>query len=126
MKRFYKKSLAEEIAQTGSIKYFNGIPDKLKRIFITAHDIARTWHIRIQAAFQKHVDNAVSKTVNLPEPATSEDIAEIYRQAWRLGLKGVTVYRYGSKGQQVLNLGAATAPLDLEHFARCDPHACRL
>jgi ribonucleoside-diphosphate reductase alpha chain len=72
------------------------------------------------------VDNAVSKTINLPQTATPEEIASIYRRAWELGLKGITVYRYGSKGQQVLNLGMGETLEEREHCARCDPHACKL
>jgi ribonucleoside-diphosphate reductase alpha chain len=96
------------------------------QLFRTALEIAPVDHLRIQAAFQNHVDNAVSKTVNVPHSATVEEVAEIYRQAWGLGLKGVTIYRYGSKSQQVLQLGAGETPQQLEHFARCDPHACKL
>jgi ribonucleoside-diphosphate reductase alpha chain len=82
--------------------------------------------LRIQAAFQKHVDNAVSKTVNLPQECTADDIRSIYLRAWQYGLKGVTVYRYGSKDQQTVELGISDRPEELEHFARCDPHACKL
>ena len=80
----------------------------------------------MQAAFQAHVDNAVSKTVNLPEEAPKETVAGVYLQAWELGLKGVTVFRYGSKGAQVLELGAGEQAYEREHFAVCDPHECRL
>ena len=80
----------------------------------------------MQVAFQKHVDNAVSTTINLPQTATPEDIAAIYRQAWEWGLKGITVFRYGSKGQQVLELGEGESAVEREHFARCDPYACKL
>ena len=66
----------------------------------------------------------MSKTINLPDSATADDIAAIYARAWSLGLKGITVYRYWSKGEQVLRLGAGDSPEAREHFARCDPHAC--
>ncbi|NVM57666.1 MAG: vitamin B12-dependent ribonucleotide reductase [Desulfobacterales bacterium] len=102
---FYSKKLAEEIAQTGSIQHIKEIPDKIKRLFVTAHDIAPQWHIRMQAAFQKYTDNAVSKTVNFPQDATPEDIEKVYRLAYESRCKGVTIYRYGSRGQQVLNIG---------------------
>ena len=80
----------------------------------------------IQAAFQRRVDNAVSKTINLPQESTTEEIKSIYLRTWQYGLKGVTIYQYGSKDQQVFELGITDRPEELEHFARCDPHACKL
>ena len=102
------------------------VPAPAKALFPTALDIAPEAHLRIQAAFQKYVDNAVSKTINLPQTATPENIAAIYRQAWEMGLKGITVFRYGSKGQQVLELGSEETPEEHEHFVKCDPQSCRL
>jgi ribonucleoside-diphosphate reductase alpha chain len=95
-------------------------------LFKTALEIDPKDHLRIQAAFQKHVDNAVSKTINLPQESTADEIKDIYLRAWQYGLKGVTVYRYGSKNQQTFELGITDQPEELEHFARCDPHACKL
>jgi len=102
---FYAKNLIKRIAQSGSIQKITEIPEDVRRIFVTAHDIAPEWHVKMQAAFQKHCDNAVSKTVNLPYDATPEDVEKIFKLAYKLKCKGITVYRYGSKEQQVLQFG---------------------
>ncbi|TET22413.1 MAG: vitamin B12-dependent ribonucleotide reductase [Candidatus Stahlbacteria bacterium] len=103
---FYNEGLIKEIARHGTVAKIPKIPDSVKRIFVTAHDINPSWHVKMQAAFQKHTDNAVSKTVNLPNHATPMDVADVYMLAYRLGCKGVTVYRDGSKSSQVLNIGS--------------------
>jgi ribonucleoside-diphosphate reductase alpha chain len=102
---FYSAKLLEEIARTGSVQKIKNVPDEVKRIFVTALDIDPIWHIKMQAAFQKYTDNAVSKTVNLPNEAKVEDVQKIYDLAWQLKCKGVTVFRYGSKPEQVLYIG---------------------
>jgi ribonucleoside-diphosphate reductase alpha chain len=102
---FYSAKLFEEIARTGSVQKIDGVPDDVKQLFVTALDIEPVWHIRMQAVFQKNTDNAVSKTVNLPNNAKPEDVKEIYDLAWELKCKGVTVFRYGSKPEQVLYIG---------------------
>jgi ribonucleoside-diphosphate reductase alpha chain len=102
---FYSAELLEEIARTGSVQKTAGVPDDVKRLFVTALDIDPVWHVKMQAAFQRFTDNAVSKTVNLPSEAKVEDVREIYDLAWRLKCKGVTVFRYGSKPEQVLYIG---------------------
>ncbi len=102
---FYSAELFEEIARTGSVQKIEGVPEDVKRLFVTALDIDPVWHIRMQAAFQKSTDNAVSKTVNLPNDAKVEEVREIYDMAWKLKCKGVTVFRYGSKPEQVLYIG---------------------
>jgi ribonucleoside-diphosphate reductase alpha chain len=104
---FYTEALMKEIAKTGTLKGINDVPAEIQRYFVTAHDIAPIWHIKMQAAFQKYVDNAVSKTVNFPHTATNEDVAEVYKLAYRLGCKGVTVYRDGSRDEQVLTVGSS-------------------
>jgi len=104
-KGFYSAGLLEEIARTGSVQKVNGVPEDVKRLFVTALDIKPEWHVRMQAAFQKYTDNAVSKTVNLPFDSTAEDVKEVYELALKLKCKGVTVFRYGSKPEQVLYIG---------------------
>jgi len=123
---FYSERLMQQLEKRGSLTGLADVPAEAKALFPTALGIAPQAHLRIQAAFQKYVDNAVSKTINLPETATPENIAAIYRQAWEMGLKGITVFRYGSKGQQVLELGGQETPEAHEHFVRCDPQSCRL
>jgi ribonucleoside-diphosphate reductase alpha chain len=114
------------VLERGRLADVEGVPQELKRLFVTALEIAPERHLAIQAAFQRHVDNAVSKTINLPREAVPRDVAQAYWRAWRLGLKGITVYRYGAKPAQVLELGAAEEPLRYDHASRCDPEECRL
>ncbi len=111
---FYSKELMIKLAKIGSVKDIPEIPADIRRLFVTALDIEPKWHVRMQAAFQKHVDNAVSKTVNLSRDATIEDVRRIYRLAYDLGCKGITVYRYGSKSEQVLSISPAYVKGDLE------------
>jgi len=111
MAGFYSEELMKKIRQKGSIQGIKQIPLEFRNIFKTALDIKAEWHVKMQAAFQKYVDNAVSKTVNLPEDATPKDIGRIYMLAYKLGCKGITVYRYGSKPEQVLYLGTSKEPL---------------
>ncbi len=103
---FYSDELVREITKNGSVQNLKEVPEDIKKIFKTALDISPEWHVKMQAVFQKHVDNAVSKTVNLPHDATIEDVRKAYLLAYKLGCKGITVYRYGSKKEQVLYSGA--------------------
>jgi len=104
-KGFFSSDLLFKIAETGSVQG-SEVPSSVKNVFRTALDISPEWHVRIQAAFQKNIDNAVSKTINLPQDASLEDVRHSYLLAWRLRCKGITVYRYGSKSQQVLTIGS--------------------
>ena len=103
----YSKELLEQVSELGSVQNIEAIPEDLKAIFQTAHDISPEWHIRMQAAFQKYTDNAVSKTINFPHDATVQDIRTAYELAYQLSCKGVTVYRDGSRENQVLSVGTS-------------------
>ncbi|HVQ01225.1 MAG TPA: adenosylcobalamin-dependent ribonucleoside-diphosphate reductase [Candidatus Thermoplasmatota archaeon] len=122
----FSEELIQEISKTGSIIGVD-LPAVLKRVFVTALDVAPETHVRMQAAFQRHVDNAVSKTVNLPKEATLEDVRRIYLLAWRLRCKGITIYRYGSKPEQVLYLGTGKSIVVTSDFAGgCPTGLCPL
>jgi ribonucleoside-diphosphate reductase alpha chain len=99
---FYSEGLIKEISKRTSIQDVKEIPDKTRRLFVTAHDVTAEWHVRMQAAFQKHTDNAVSKTINFPNWATPYDVEKAFMLAYKLGCKGITVYRHGSREMQVL------------------------
>jgi ribonucleoside-diphosphate reductase alpha chain len=101
---FYSNELMDKISQKGTVKGIKEIPEKIKKIFVTSHDITPEDHIRMQSAFQKFTDNAVSKTVNFPNSATKEDVKKVYVLSYKMGCKGVTVYRDGSRDLQVLTL----------------------
>ncbi len=102
---FYSAKLLEKIARTGSVQNIRKVPEDVKRVFVTALDIQPEWHVRMQAAFQKYTDNAVSKTVNLPEDAAIDDVEKVFRLAYMLKCKGITIYRNRSRPEQVLNIG---------------------
>jgi ribonucleoside-diphosphate reductase alpha chain len=103
--RFLSPELIQTVSQSGSVQGVPNVPEAIQHLFRTAHDIAPQWHVQIQAAFQKHTDNAVSKTVNFPAGASAEEVAQVFRSAAKNGCKGVTIYRYGSRVRQVLNVG---------------------
>jgi len=104
---FHSDALMSEVARRGSLHGIPGVPEEARAVFKTAHEIHWSWHVRHQVAFQKHTDNGVSKTINLPGEAATTDVAEAYLLAWREGCLGITVFRDGCKGGQVLNIGVA-------------------
>jgi ribonucleoside-diphosphate reductase alpha chain len=105
---FYSEDLMRKIAQNGDLQDLREVPEKIQRLFVTAHDISPEDHIQMQAAFQKYTDNAVSKTVNFPHGATIDDVTKVYQLAYELGCKGVTIYRDGSRTKQVIYKGAVS------------------
>lgn len=112
---FWSLDLMRDIARLGTVQELESIPEDVRRLFVTAHDITPLWHVHMQAAFQRHTDNAVSKTVNFARTATETDVEEVFREAFRTQCKGVTIYRDGSREGQVLSIGgaaAATAPAE--------------
>lgn len=117
----YSDELMKKVIAQGSLQHIEEIPQDIKDVFVCAHDVSPQWHIRMQAAFQKHTDNAVSKTVNFPHSATREDVDKVYRLAYELGCKGVTIYRDGSRGSQVLNIGKVSKEAKSDEAPQATP-----
>jgi ribonucleoside-diphosphate reductase alpha chain len=101
---FYSEELIKKISRSTTIHNLEELPERIRKIFVTAHDLMPEWHVRMQAAFQKYTDNAVSKTVNFPNGATPNEIEKVFVLAYQLGCKGITVYRDGSRNIQILNV----------------------
>jgi ribonucleoside-diphosphate reductase alpha chain len=131
---FYSQELIAEIARSGSLQKIKGVPGDIKRTFVTAFDVTPQEHVQIQAAFQRYTDNSVSKTINLPADATVDDVRKIFLLAYQLKCKGITIYRYGSKKDQVFSFGykkteaqaAVSGPVsvDSEYSGGCAMGAC--
>lgn len=117
----YSDELMRKIAEAGSLAHIEEIPEDIRRVFVASHDISPEFHVRMQAAFQNHTDNAVSKTVNFRHDATRDEVAEVYRLAFELGCKGVTIYRDGSRDSQVLNIGKVNNGEESNEPARVAP-----
>jgi len=124
-KGLWNDKLIEKISKSGTLKGIN-IPPNIKKIFITSLEIKPEKHVKMQAIFQKHTDNAVSKTINLPENTTENEIKKIYLLAWKLKCKGITIYRYGSKEKQVLYKGTKSLIAKLEYAGGCPSEVCSL
>lgn len=121
---FASDALFERILETGSVRGIEEVPERWRRVFVTSHDIAPEWHIRMQAAFQEYTDNSVSKTVNFPSDATREDVRKAFWLAYKLGCKGVTIYRDRSRDRQVLQKGVSAEAGDRKkapEAARAEP-----
>jgi ribonucleoside-diphosphate reductase alpha chain len=117
---FYSFDLMEQIAREGTLQHIEGIPEDIRKVWVCSHDISYEWHVRMQVAFQRHTDNAVSKTINLPNSAPIDDVREAYLAAWRQGLKGITVYRDASRVAQVLNIRKTDPLQKKENIERFD------
>jgi ribonucleoside-diphosphate reductase alpha chain len=115
---FHSKELLERLVTSNKLNTFKTIPEKIKKLFITAHKVTPEWHVKVQAAFQKYTDNAVSKTVNFPKSATRQDMAGVFMMAHKAGLKGITVYRDDSRMLQPLSTGEVGVKLVNEYLAR--------
>ena len=120
----YSGKLLEEIAKSGSIQKVKEVPSDIRKIFVTTLDIKPEWHVKVQASFQKYVDNSISKTVNMPENATKNDVRNVFELAYKLKCKGITVYRYNSKPQQVLYFKKPHLTVESEYSGGCPTFAC--
>lgn len=109
---YFSEELVEKILEEGSLEHVDDVPEEHRRLFVTAHDIAPEWHMRMQAAFQRHCDASISKTINFPQEATVEDVRQIYDMAVELGVKGVTVYRDGCREMQPMALSSSKGSSD--------------
>jgi ribonucleoside-diphosphate reductase alpha chain len=122
---FYSPDLMKQLAEGKRLRDLQEVPEQIKRVFVTAHDISPEWHVRMQAAFQKFTDSAVSKTVNFPHDATPQDVAKVYMMAYQEGLKGITIYRDRSRASQVLTVGEGERKAEAKLAPRKRPKVTR-
>jgi ribonucleoside-diphosphate reductase alpha chain len=122
----YSEELMRKVIEKGTVADIDEIPKDMRDVFVTSHDITPEWHVRIQAAFQKYTDNAVSKTVNFSNKATEEEVRKVYRLAYELGCKGVTIYRDGSRSEQVLSVKKSEPKEEKEILAERLPKTVRI
>ncbi|MEW6636615.1 MAG: vitamin B12-dependent ribonucleotide reductase [Actinomycetota bacterium] len=120
---FYSGELMKKVAEHGSVRDIPEVPEDVRSVWVTSHDITPEWHVRMQAAFQKYTSMGISKTINLPNEATVEDVERAYRQAYALGCKGVAVYRDGSRDAQVLSTGKTGKPDEKPTMTPASPEA---
>ena len=107
----YSETLIDQVIKEGVAAHMKELPGSVKNIFKTALEISPSWHLQHQLAFQQHTDNAVSKTINLPETASVKDVEEIYQSAWQQGAKGITIFRNNAKGKQVMHQGITSGSI---------------
>jgi ribonucleoside-diphosphate reductase alpha chain len=120
---FYSEELMKKVAEHGSVRDIPEIPEDVRKVWVTSHDITPEWHVRMQAAFQKYTSMGISKTINLPSEATPEDVEDAYRQAYSLNCKGIAVYRDGSRDAQVLSTGKTEKPGEKPTMTPASPEA---
>ncbi|MCX5716489.1 MAG: vitamin B12-dependent ribonucleotide reductase [Candidatus Omnitrophica bacterium] len=122
---FYSEPLMKKIIEKGGLSHVDGVPEDVKKVFVTAHDISPEWHIKMQAVFQKYTNNAVSKTINFPQEAALKDVEKAYMLAYKLGCKGVTIYRDKSRKEQVLNIEGSSSSGQQKISPRPRPNVTR-
>src|ERR687895_2414236 len=120
---FYSEELMKKVAEHGSVRDVEEVPDDVRSVWVTSHDISSEWHVRMQAAFQKYTSMGISKTINLPNEATPEDVEDAYRLAYSTGCKGIAVYRDGSRDAQVLSTGKTEKPGEKPTLTPASPEA---
>lgn len=127
---FLSEDVARRVTRTGRVPDESSVPVDVKQAFGTALEIDPAWHLRVQAAMQRHVDASVSKTINLRATATADDVRSVFLDAWRLGVKGITVYRDGSRAEQVLSVASGDdrepgpVHVDLAYTGGCTGYHC--